>query len=251
MARRGLALPAPSSLLPTSPTDGRWRSHYSLTYHTAAGGCLLLAVVFFLALTPPRDGPARRLTALYFSGAQGPTGVRPPATATAFPSSLARGHRLEERPAPQRGLPGVHDPRPLRSTSVGLLRFVPPDLSSLPALLEDHPFLVRLLETFAAVGQVAVLAGAGFLLRRLRVLDHESTKALSKVTLTLLLPCFLLSRLAPLQLDDLLRARGLDLGLFLLIASGFALGEVTARVLNIPKRYSRTFSSSCAFGNGT
>ena len=47
----------------------------------------------------------------------------------------------------------------------------------------------------------------GFMVRRVGILDKDSTKALSKVTLSVLLPSLLLTRLALLEVSDIVRAR--------------------------------------------
>eukprot|EP00667_Euglena_gracilis_P006410 EG_transcript_6465 len=133
-----------------------------------------------------------------------------------------------------------------RASSLRLLPLGPLEVFDPPAA---SALLAQIGDTAGALSQIAVLAGAGFLLRRLDIINEEITRGLSRVTLTVLLPSLLLTRLASLQVADVERASGLLLGVFLLIAGGFAVGEALSRLLKLPKRYARSFTIGCAFGN--
>ena len=121
-----------------------------------------------------------------------------------------------------------------------------------PVGLPHHAILpFQMQDTIATVAQVAVLAGTGFVVRWLGIIDKDSTKALGKLTVAVFLPCLLLTQLASLSVAGVMRGKGVPLGLFVLIAVGWVFGAVASKFLKVPSDWNRGFTVGCAFGNGT
>eukprot|EP00438_Fugacium_kawagutii_P013321 Skav206501 [mRNA] locus=scaffold1128:237491:238921:+ [translate_table: standard] len=114
-----------------------------------------------------------------------------------------------------------------------------------------------------AVGQIAVMAGAGFLMTRIGIITNEVRKGLGELSMNLLLPCLMFSQViycntdqdngieCPNMAQTITHSAILFFWPLVVVGSGYLLGSLAAIIMRVPPNFRRAAAGSVAFGNST
>ena len=107
-----------------------------------------------------------------------------------------------------------------------------------------------LIGTLKVLGNIAVLVAAGLHARRQELIDSQGTAMLSRLVISVLNPCLLVTTLAALNARQLWATSGISLCCAIYITIGCLTGRACSGLLGLDPEYHRTFVVGCAFGNG-
>ena len=114
-----------------------------------------------------------------------------------------------------------------------------------------------------AVGQIAVMAGAGFYMTRIGVITNDVRKGLGELSMNLLLPCLMFTQViycnaietkgreCPNMAQTITSSGILFFWPLIVVGSGYALGRMAAILMKVPANFRRAAAGSVAFGNST
>ena len=114
-----------------------------------------------------------------------------------------------------------------------------------------------------AVGQIAVMAAAGFVMTRIGVITNDVRKGLGELSMNLLLPCLMFSQViycnaielkgqkCPNMAQTITSSAILFFWPLVVVGSGYILGRIAAIIMRVPANFRSAAAGSVAFGNST
>ncbi|MBQ6473100.1 MAG: AEC family transporter, partial [Victivallales bacterium] len=106
--------------------------------------------------------------------------------------------------------------------------------------------------SFYSVAKLVLVVLAGVWLGRRGILDKAGRQSLSRLIMTLFLPCLLVDSLSRnANLDNLCKWGAMALAAPVFCAAGFLLGHLCARLLKVPRSQHRYIAVSNSFGNSS